>query len=38
MKTNKYKVGEKDAKLLSCFSSDTASDLVFGVSDTLLVV
>lgn len=29
MKTKKYKVSEQDAKLLSCFSSDTPSDLVF---------
>lgn len=29
MKTKKYKVSEQDTKLLSCFSSDTPSDLVF---------
>lgn len=29
MKTKKHKVSEQDAKLLSCFSSDTPSDLVF---------
>jgi len=29
MRTKKYKVSEQDTKLLSCFSSDTTSDLVF---------